>query len=325
MNPCSHHVACAFILLMLSPGPAAIVSSSGKHACVPSDDGQSLNIFATTNDAGFLRSISLPKRQNFSEDDITSRKICWSKPSQAAIGSDTIPCNGDRLLCCRGNCIWVWDMLDEDWFVEISIGDTLNIPHVEFNGLYGNDEIYAFAEYGTKLVISSLRSPSPAGSQQRKPSHSAPGQMVIKSPKFINTTGYSIRARTFHLAILLKLDGKSDVLSIHEPSTYVSCQSVILPAINAQGVKWSLDGSWIAVWDAPSLGTKLYIYTADGKLFRTYCTPSDDEKLGIKTVEWCPDSRFLALGKHDGTVELLNCFTVGQSFYGFLLCPMLAL
>lgn len=295
---------------MLLLGPAAIVSSNGRYVCVPSEDEQSLNIFVTASDAGFLRSLSLPSKK-LANDDVTLRRICWSKKPQFTADSGEMSRGGDRLLYCRGNCIWVWDMLDEEWFVEINIGDTCNIPYVEFNGSSGNDEVYAFAEFGTKLVISSLRPPLPAESQQRNPSLTAPWQMVIKSPKFTNTVGYSIRPRTFHLAILLKLDGKSDVLSLHEPSTYASCHSVILPTIDAQGLKWSPNGSWIAVWDTPSLGTKLYIYTADGKLFRTYCTPSDDQQLGIKSLEWCPHSRFLAVGKHDGTVELLNCFTVG--------------
>ncbi|EGE08320.1 hypothetical protein TEQG_07293 [Trichophyton equinum CBS 127.97] len=51
------------------------------------------------------------------------------------------------------------------------------------------------------------------------------------------------------------------------------------------------------------------IYTADGQRFRNYegsSTGDDDRDFGVRTVEWSPDSQLLAIGKHDGTVELIS-------------------
>jgi WD40 repeat protein len=51
------------------------------------------------------------------------------------------------------------------------------------------------------------------------------------------------------------------------------------------------------------------IYTADGQHFRTYVGSAHEPNLGIKTIEWSPDSNFLALGQHHATIELINSAT----------------
>jgi hypothetical protein len=87
-------------------------------------------------------------------------------------------------------------------------------------------------------------------------------------------------------------------------------------------LKWSPDGNWIAVWDAASAGTKLLIYTADGNLFRTYNGSPESESvfdLGVRSIEWSPAisqgdaSDLLAVGKVDGTIDILNTKTFSCS------------
>jgi len=77
--------------------------------------------------------------------------------------------------------------------------------------------------------------------------------------------------------------------------------------MDAQGLKWSPCGRWIAVWDSAASGYKVLIYTADGHLFRT--REKACEGLGIKTVEWSPASEFLVVGSYDGRISFLSTYT----------------
>jgi WD40 repeat protein len=111
------------------------------------------------------------------------------------------------------------------------------------------------------------------------------------------------------LAVLLKIES-GDLLTIHEPGTYEVISKASIPTVDAQGLKWSPNGAWLAVWDAASAGTTVAIYTADGQHFRTYSAEAPETDFGVRTVEWSHDSSLLAIGKHDGTVDLINGTTV---------------
>jgi len=107
-----------------------------------------------------------------------------------------------------------------------------------------------------------------------------------------------------------------DVLMLLTPRTYRVIKRVELPTIDAQGLKWSPDGRWIAVWDSAGSGYRLCIYTADGHLYRTILRePSDElnewgvEGLGIKTVEWICGNEYLAVGGWDRRVRILSTRT----------------
>lgn len=98
--------------------------------------------------------------------------------------------------------------------------------------------------------------------------------------------------------------------------TYTVLKKVELATIDAQGLKWSHDGRWIAVWDSAASGFRLCIYTADGHLYRTISRePSDElsewaiEGLGIKTVEWVPGKEWIAIGGWDRRVRILSTRT----------------
>lgn len=180
-----------------------------------------------------------------------------------------------------------------------------NIEPGTLNVDFGSDEyeIIVFHAWNTKLSIHSLDTGKSS---------------VIKSPKSAHHLSFGYRPRTKQFAILLKPDA-SDVLTIHEPKSYNLINRAILPTIDAQGLKWSPDGRWIAVWDAASSGTKVVIFTADGQLFRTYAgQPEEDDTydLGVKQIEWSPsntssgDSEVLAIGKVNGSIDLLRTRTV---------------
>ncbi|KAJ5490789.1 hypothetical protein N7539_002356 [Penicillium diatomitis] len=167
-------------------------------------------------------------------------------------------------------------------------------------------EILVFHAWNTKLTIHSLET----------------GQSsVIKSPKSASHLGFGYRPVTRHLAILLKHD-MSDLLTIHEPRSHELLGRVTLSTVDAQGLKWSPDGNWIAVWDAAMAGTRVLILTADGQIYRTYHgSPDDDDPfdLGVRHIEWAPSegageaSRFLAVGKVNGSIDLLGTRTFSLS------------
>lgn len=138
-------------------------------------------------------------------------------------------------------------------------------------------------------------------------------QKIIKCPKFANPNTYSLRPGSGHLATILKIDA-ADLLTVHELGSYEAITTAALPTVDAQGLKWSPSGAWLAVWDAASAGTKVAIFTADGLLFRTYVMDSEmaSSDFGVRCIEWSPDSSWLAVGKHDGTVDLIDGRTVGS-------------
>jgi len=118
--------------------------------------------------------------------------------------------------------------------------------------------------------------------------------------------GFGYRTCTSHFALLTR-PATHDIVSVHCHTTYRTVAKFTLPTMDAQGLKWSPCGRWIAVWDSASSGYKVLIYTADGHLFRTREKPC--EGLGIKTVEWSPASEFLVVGSYDGKISFLSTYT----------------
>lgn len=205
-----------------------------------------------------------------------------------------------RLLFASAGRISVWQLKPLQSYAEIEgIGsETSNID-------FGSDEneIIVFHAWNIKTTIFSLDTGR---------SH------VIKAPKFAHQNGFGYRPKTRQFAILLKPDA-TDLLTIHETRTYELINRAVLPTVDAQGLRWSPDGKWIAVWDVASAGTKVLVFTADGQLLRTYTGPpgfDDSFDLGVKSIEWSPvsDSKetsdFLAVGKVDGNVDILQSKTV---------------
>lgn len=205
-----------------------------------------------------------------------------------------------RLLVVNGATISVWGINPLQ-----KLADIQNVEaewlHVDFGA--DENEVVVFHSWNTRITVFCLNSSK---------------MTVIKQPKLAHPHGHGYRPKTRELAILLKPDA-SDILTIHEPRSYELLHRAVLPTVDAQGLKWSTEGRWIAVWDLPSLGTKLLIYTADGNLFRTYTGTADvddAQDTGVKHIEWSPvpasknACKFLAVGKINGNIELLNTQTV---------------
>ncbi|KAL3480343.1 Quino protein amine dehydrogenase [Aspergillus californicus] len=207
-----------------------------------------------------------------------------------------------RVLCASDSRALIWDLDPLQQQAEIE-NIELGILNIDFGG--DENEIIVFHSWNTKFTVFGLDTGR---------SH------IIKTPKFSHYNGFGYRPKSRQLAILLKPEA-ADVLTIHEYRSYGLIGREVLSTVDAQGLKWSPDGRWIAVWDAASAGTKILILTADGQLFRTYTgLPESDDSfdLGVKSIEWSPVaanglSETLAVGKVDGTVDLLKTKTFNCS------------
>lgn len=214
--------------------------------------------------------------------------------------SDDEVVSRQRLLSANDSRISVWQLTPLETFAEIASIEPGALA-VDFGA--NENEVLVFHAWHTKLSVHSLETGRSS---------------VIKTPKFAHHLGFGYRPKTRQLAILLKPE-TSDLLTVHEPRSYELVNRTVLPTIDAQGLKWSPDGKWIAIWDVASAGTKVLIFTADGQLFRTYSGPSgvdDSFDLGVKQIEWSPapeqgTSQILAVGKVNGNVDLLRTRTVG--------------
>jgi WD40 repeat protein len=203
----------------------------------------------------------------------------------------------------------VYDLRDEKWNAVISNGSggMGKVAHVEFGS--SEDEVLVWSGFASKMTVWDLRT----------------GRTVeVMDVKFEGKRGTAYRPTSGKgrggevLAVLCRAAGQ-DVLLMLASRTYKVLKRVELPTIDAQNLKWSTDGRWCAVWDSPSSGFGLHIYTADGHLYRTITRespPLEDaynewavEGLGIKTVEWVPGGEYLAVGGWDRRVRILSTRT----------------
>lgn len=282
------HIHLARTFLTLSGTLALTFSDDGRHAARTCN--KDLIVYSKlTGEVKGVQFERFPKEASHVVKFSPSRK---AHPGQSIIGRR-------RLLVAHGATISVWnvDSLEK-------VGDIQNVEaewqHVDFGG--DENEIIVFHSWNTRVTIFCLNSSR---------------MTVVRQPKLAHHHGYGYRPRTRELAILLKPEA-SDVLTIHEPQSHKLLNRATLPTVDAQGLKWSPEGRWLAVWDLPSIGTKVLIYTADGQLFRTYNGPSgvdDSHDMGVKQIEWSPSggegvSRILAVGKINGNIDLLNTRTV---------------
>ncbi|KAL1598701.1 hypothetical protein SLS60_007841 [Paraconiothyrium brasiliense] len=265
-----------------------------------------------------VRNISLP-----SSHDVRRSQLAWSPPSTSPNGAltpprrlSTFPPRSHRVLVADDDTTRVYDLRDEKWNAVINngsggMGKNINVE-------FGRDEneVLVWSDFVSRVMVWSLKT----------------GRTVeIRDPKFSGkeSRGWGYRrcveegvdGRGSVLALLCRSLGV-DVLMLLAPGTYAVIKRVELATQDAQGIRWSRDGRWLAVWDAASLGYGLCIYTADGHLYRTIShDPSDEldkwgiEGLGIKTVQWVPGNEWLAVGGWDRRVRILSTKTFSPVVY----------
>ncbi|GAB1199230.1 hypothetical protein APSETT444_008576 [Aspergillus pseudonomiae] len=275
------------------------LSEHGEYAAQTSAKDLILHLNPTSS--GFQDVEIVKVKESSSKFLKFSRASYTVSPDTYAARGEIAP--GRRVLHASDARVLVWQLLPLQLHAEIE-----SIEPGALNIDFGSDEneVIVFHAWNTRLTVYALDT----GRSQ-----------VIKSPKFAHHNGFGYRPKTGQSAILLKPDAV-DLLTIHAFRSYELINRAVLPTVDAQGLKWSPDGRWVAVWDAASAGTKVLVFTADGQLFRTYTGPpgfDDSFDLGVRGIEWSPVanesgvSEYLAIGKVDGTVDILRCKTFSCS------------
>lgn len=195
-----------------------------------------------------------------------------------------------RVLLAGDDTIRIYDVADPTWHGSVD-GAACGMGKVANVGFgCSSNEILVFSDFGVKVTIWSLVTKR---------------GIEIRDPKYA-VQCYDYRPRTGHLALLTRSMAQETLL-ILKPGSHEVVRNVELASIDAQEVKWSMDGHWLAVRDTASAGPKVYVYTSDGHLFRTYTGSQDlgDVALGVKCLHWTP-AGLLLIGGYEGIVTILN-------------------
>lgn len=134
----------------------------------------------------------------------------------------------------------------------------------------------------------------------------------------------AFRPRAQQLALLTRIAGK-DMVSIHglddEPARILRAWHP--DCTDAQGLRWSPDGRWLAVWESPAYGHKVLLYSPDGHLIMVWTGPVGnptpaagashlDLAAGVRELQFSPDAARLALADHSATVYVLDMTTLTE-------------
>jgi WD40 repeat protein len=207
----------------------------------------------------------------------------------------------DRILIASLDRIRVYSPTDLRFIATIMNPTSVaaKVTQVAFGAT--SNEVVVFADFGLKVTIYNLQTSK---------------SVEIPSPKYYTpgtaAKGFSYRPHSAHLALLTRSGGK-DILSIHANHTYEVTRSWTPDTIDAQGLAWSPDGRWLALWESAGQGHKVQIYTPDGHLYKSWNGPTtilEAEKdfamgAGVKMVEWSANSDYLAVGDYSLRVSLL--------------------
>ncbi|TQS36626.1 hypothetical protein Golomagni_02917 [Golovinomyces magnicellulatus] len=170
--------------------------------------------------------------------------------------------------------------------------------------VFGNKdyELLIFYEFGLRLSIINLITSN---------------VIDIPSIKLYGPTnahrGFSDRPGTSDLTLMTRSGGK-DIISLHTRDTFDVYKSWFPGTIDAQGMKWSSNGKWLAVCESASHGPKMLVYTADGQLFRTWQASNSIELadtnvgsgIGIRLSQWSPNGIQIAITNYSQTVTIIN-------------------
>lgn len=277
-------------------------ATSVSQPAVPSPDGalvaavhQTQLVVRATLDSQIVESFPLPRI-----DSVQCCHLKWFRRSE-----DQAPDKPLRLLFANDDLIHVFEIKHSKWKAVINgaAGGLGRIAYVDFGA--NEEEVLVFSDFGLKATIWSLVSSR---------------GVELRNPK-IGPKCHHYRPATKHCAILTR-EAAHDNLLILAPSTHQVLENVELPTVDAQGVKWSSDGRWLAIWDTSSVGYRVLIYTADGHLFKTHAggQTADDIGLGVKNVIWSPQGRYLAIGDYNDRITILATNTVRALHPEYYVC-----
>jgi hypothetical protein len=231
-----------------------------------------------------------------------SRVVSLPSELAASVSYFLWSASSNRILLASADHIRVYSLTSLQFSATIAhpTSGTTKVASINFGA--NDDEILVFSDFGLKLSILNLTTSK---------------SVEINAPKFyssgVSARGYSYRPESSHLALLTRSGGK-DVISIHARNTLEVMRSWWPETIDAQGLSWSVDGRWLIVWESASQGHRLFVYTADGHLFKTWNGPvpisnEDSEPAlgaGIKMLERSGNGAHIAIGDYSQRVTLLT-------------------
>ncbi|KAI2612878.1 uncharacterized protein GGS25DRAFT_518569 [Hypoxylon fragiforme] len=205
-----------------------------------------------------------------------------------------------KVLVAVADLVHVFSVREGDFHGTVKIpSSTTKTTLVRFGAT--DCEVCIWSSFGIKLTLVNFASSR---------------AVEITNPKFYNATsaanGYSFRAGTYHLALLTRSAGK-DMISIHSPETREIERSWYPDTIDAQGLAWTTDGKWLAVWESSAQAPRVIFYTSDGHTFKDWRgplmhAPHDMDLLqdtGIRTVSLSPDNRHAAIANGSTCICIL--------------------
>jgi WD40 repeat protein len=282
------------------------IITSTQHS-VPSPDGYHIATLHSTHlsirkstTLDLVTSIPLPTKR--------SPYVClrWSPTASLQQSS--------RVLLATTTAVHVYSLAVSNYHATISNGSggLGPISHADFGA--DDTEVMVWTSMGANVCVWSLETGRMIA-EWRDPKFFASGAVIARGCAWSGDAGdgMSSGGRRRGILALMTRAGPQDTLTLYSPQEYAIIKSCTLPTVDAQGIKWSPDGRWLAVWDAAGMGYEVLVYTADGNLFRTYEGEQKDEEmpgLGVKNVAWESSGIYLAVSGWDGSVIFLNTRTV---------------
>lgn len=213
--------------------------------------------------------------------------------------------------------VYIYDTTDPSFLATISNGSggLGPISYADFG--FDDTEVMVWTGLGASICVWSIDT----GRMIAKlddPKFFLSGASVAKGCGWRTSTDESGVLKRDFFALLTR-DGPQDVITLWHStgSSYEVVKSWKPDTIDAQGIKWSPSGRWLATWDSAALGYKVLIMTAEGQLLRTYRSDhywnEELEGLGVRSVECDGEGYWLAVAGYAENVTLLNTYKVSRT------------
>lgn len=263
-------------------------------------------------DGKFIATIQ-PLKLSLRETSTLRIKIVLPLPSDVSVTWLRWSPSSTRILVGSSDILLIFSVTGIDILASIRNPnfETTKITSVFFGA--NDDEILFVHDFGVKLSIFNLSSSGPIDIPNLK----------LFSPVSI-LQGCCFRPGTANLTLLTRTNGK-DIISIHSRGSLQIVRSWWPKTIDAQGISWSADGRWLAISESACQDYKIFIYTADGHLYKTWQGKIEANRrndssitgIGIKLFEWSPNSSYIAIGDYSQKVTILIAPSFSESFVLF--------
>ena len=194
----------------------------------------------------------------------------------------------EHIMCViqKRDLVQVFSLSDPAWYGRITEG-LAGIAGVHWSP--EGSRLFITAEFQVKLTVWCL-------SQQ--------SSFQLDPPKHPQA-GFEFSPDGTMLAVLERKDC-NDHLRVYNANTLTTIAHIdALGTEDAADIRWSPDSSCFAVWDHPSRGPLVTIWTPSGECLASFRT-QEQHGLGIKALSWSPAGHLLLVGTYEGELTVLN-------------------